>query len=53
MANLQVKAAKLLLHNVLRHFRHNGTVLAEAVSPVVCPEPAKPLTEIDEIDIDS
>ena len=48
MANLQVKPAKLLLHNVLRHFHDHGTVLAEAVAPVVVPKPAKLLTEIDE-----
>ena len=47
MADLQVKPAKLLLHNVLRLFRDNGTVPAEAVAPVVVPKPAKPLTEID------
>ena len=46
MADLHVKAAKLLLNNVLRHFREHGTALAEAVSPVVCPELAKLTTEI-------
>jgi len=47
MADLQVEAAKLLPHNVLRHFDENGTVPAEADAPVVCPELAKLITEID------
>jgi hypothetical protein len=41
MADLQVKAVKLLLHNVLRNFRDNGTSPAEADAPVVRPELAK------------
>jgi hypothetical protein len=48
MADFQVKAAKLLLRNVLRHFRENGTGPAEADAPVVRPELANLDTEIDE-----
>ena len=45
MANFPVMTPKLLIHNVLRHFRENGTSPAEADAPVVCPEPAKLITE--------
>jgi len=41
MADLQLITAKLLLYKAIRRFRVFGTALAEAVAPVVCPEPEK------------
>ena len=52
MADLPVKTAKLLLHNVLRHFRESGTILAQSGAPVFVQKLAKLSTEIDDIDIE-
>jgi len=53
MADFPVKALKSLKHKALGHVRAFGTIPAQVVAPVVCPELAKPSTEIDDIDIDS
>jgi hypothetical protein len=38
MADLLVKAAKLLSYKDLRHFRVSGIGAAKADAPVVCPD---------------
>jgi len=53
MADIPVKAVKSLKYKALVHIPAFGTIPAQAVAPVVCPELANPSTEIDDIDIDS
>jgi len=53
MADFSAKAPKLLLPKGLRQLPESGTLAAQGAAPVVCPELAKPSTEIDDIDIDA
>ena len=53
MAELSVKAAKLLLLKVLGEFRESGTIPAQGAAPVVCPELAKLKRRLTTRDIDA